>query len=156
MWFFDSFKDKERIQKFQEKGDSRYIYRNELDKACFQHDIGYGDYKDLARRTASDKVLRDKAFNIAKNPNMMDIKEFLHLWFITFLITTPQLVVVKMKWDKVNNLLKNYINYYKIKKKNIWVVDLADMQSISKCSKTIGFSVCVIDIFNKYVWVFPL
>ena len=45
-----------------------YSYRNELDKARFQHDSAYGDFKDLARRTASDKILRYKAFNIAKNP----------------------------------------------------------------------------------------
>ena len=61
-------KNKERIQKFKETGDTSYIYKNELDKACFQHDMAYGDFKDLERRTASDKVLRDKAFNIAKNP----------------------------------------------------------------------------------------
>ena len=61
-------KSKGRIQKFKETGDTKYIHRNELDKACFQHDMAYGDFKDLARRTASDKVLRDKAFNIAKNP----------------------------------------------------------------------------------------
>ena len=61
-------KKKERIQKFKETGDTNYIYKNELDKACFQHDMAYGDFKDLKRRTASDKVLRDKAFNIAKNP----------------------------------------------------------------------------------------
>ena len=61
-------KNKERIQKFKETGDASYIYKNELDKACFQHDMAYGDFKDLARRTTSDKVLRDKAFNIAKNP----------------------------------------------------------------------------------------
>ena len=60
-------KNKERIQKFKETGDTTYIYKNELDKACFQHDMAYGDFKDLARRTASDKALRDKAFNIAKN-----------------------------------------------------------------------------------------
>ena len=60
-------KNKERIQKFKETGDTSYIYKNELDKACFQHDMAYGDFKDLARRTTSDKVLRDKAFNIAKN-----------------------------------------------------------------------------------------
>ena len=60
-------KNKERIQKFKETGDSRYIYRNELEKACFQHDMAYGDFKDLARRTAADKVLRNKAFNIAKD-----------------------------------------------------------------------------------------
>ena len=61
-------KNKERIRKFKETGDTSYIYKNELDKACFQHDMAYGDFKDLARRTASDKVLKDKAFNIAKNP----------------------------------------------------------------------------------------
>ena len=61
-------KNKERIQKFKGTEDSRYIYRNELDKACFQHDMAYGDFKDLAKRTAADKVLRDKPFNIAKDP----------------------------------------------------------------------------------------
>ena len=61
-------KNKERIKRFKETGDTNYIHKNELDKACFQHDMAYGDFKDLARRTASDKVLRDKAFNIAKNP----------------------------------------------------------------------------------------
>ena len=58
---------KERIQKFKEIGYSRYNYQNKLDKACFQDDMAYADFKDLTRKTASDKVLRDKAFNIAKN-----------------------------------------------------------------------------------------
>ena len=61
-------KNKEKIQKFKETADSRYIYRNELVKACFRHDMAYGDFKDLAKRTAADKVLRDKAFNISKDP----------------------------------------------------------------------------------------
>ena len=60
-------KNKERIQKFKETGDSRYIYQNELDKAYIQHDMTYGDFKDLTRRTVSDKILHDKAFNIIKN-----------------------------------------------------------------------------------------
>ena len=60
-------KNKERIKKFKETADTDYIYKNELDKACFQHDITYGDFKDLARRTASGKILRDKAFNITKS-----------------------------------------------------------------------------------------
>ena len=60
-------KNKERIQKFKETGDTSHIYKNELGKACFQHDMAYGDFKDIKRRTASDKILRDKAFNIAKN-----------------------------------------------------------------------------------------
>ena len=61
-------KNKERTQKFEKTGDTNYIYKNELDKACFQHDMVYGDFKDLKRRIFSDKVLRDKAFNITKNP----------------------------------------------------------------------------------------
>ena len=63
-------KNKERIKKFKETGDTAFIYKNELDKACFQHDMAYGDFrfKDLAKRTASDTVLRDKALNIVKNP----------------------------------------------------------------------------------------
>ena len=58
----------ERIKKFKQTGDTRYIYRNELDKACFQHDSAYVDHKDLINRTEADKVLRDKAYNIASNP----------------------------------------------------------------------------------------
>ena len=59
-------KTKKELKKFKETGDTGYIYRNEL--VCFRHDMTYGDFKDLARRTTSDKVLRDEAFNIAKNP----------------------------------------------------------------------------------------
>ena len=61
-------KNKEKNLKFKEAGDTSYIYQNELDQVCFQHDMAYGDFKYLKRRTASDKILRDKAFNIAKNP----------------------------------------------------------------------------------------
>ena len=60
-------KNKEMTQKFKETGDSKYIYQNKLDKSFFQHDTAYGDFKDLTRRTIADKILRDKAFNIAKN-----------------------------------------------------------------------------------------
>ena len=61
-------KNKERIQRFLETSNTRYIYKNQLDKACFLHDMAYGDFKDLKRRTQSDKVLKDKAFAIACNP----------------------------------------------------------------------------------------
>ena len=60
-------KNKERIKKFKETGDASYIYKNELDRACFQHDMAYGDFKDLSKRSIADKLLRYKAFNIAKN-----------------------------------------------------------------------------------------
>ena len=61
-------KNKGRIKKNNGTRYSRYIYQNKLDKACFKHDMAYGDFKDLTRRAASDKLLRNKAFNIAKNP----------------------------------------------------------------------------------------
>ena len=61
-------KNKQRIQRFMEAGDTKYIYRNELDNACFQHDMAYKAFKDLKRRTQSDEVLKDKAFAIASNP----------------------------------------------------------------------------------------
>ena len=59
---------KERIKEFKRIGDTRYIYRNELDKVCFQHNSAYADHKDLINRTEADKVLRDKAYGIASNP----------------------------------------------------------------------------------------
>ena len=79
-------KIKERVQKFKETGYTSYIYKNELDKACFHYDMAYGDFKGLAKRTIADKVLRDKAFKIASNQNMMDIREDWLQWYINFLI----------------------------------------------------------------------
>ena len=60
-------KNKERIRKFNETVNSKYIYQSKLDKACFQHDMAYGDFKKLLRRKIEDNILRDKAFNFAKN-----------------------------------------------------------------------------------------
>ena len=96
-------KNKERIQKFKETGDTSYIHKNELDKACFQHDMAYGDFKDLARRTASDKVLRDKAFNIAKNPKYDGYQRGLASMVYKFLIKSREVVVLIMKLNKMNN-----------------------------------------------------
>ena len=58
----------ERIQKFKETCDTNYVYKNELDKACFVHDAAYSDRKDLTRRTIADKNLKNRAFDIAKDP----------------------------------------------------------------------------------------
>ena len=55
------------MQRFKETRDFQYISQNELDKACFQHDMAYGDFKYLTRITAYDQILGDKAFYIAKN-----------------------------------------------------------------------------------------
>ena len=57
-----------RYQEKIKKCDTRYIYRNDVDKVYFQHDSAYADNKDLINRTKADKVLKDKAYNIAYNP----------------------------------------------------------------------------------------
>ena len=61
-------KHEQIIQKFKETGDTSYIYKNELDKACFVHDAAYSDSKDLTKRTIADKILKNKAFDIGKDP----------------------------------------------------------------------------------------
>ena len=61
-------RNRERIEKFMQIGNTDFFYKNELDKACFQHDMAYGKSKDLVKRTQSDKVLKDKAFKIASDP----------------------------------------------------------------------------------------
>ena len=65
-----SLKITKEQKKIQKTRDSRYIYKNELDKSCFKHDMAYGDFKDLNIKTAAEKVLRDKTFDVAKNPKI--------------------------------------------------------------------------------------
>ena len=60
-------KHRERIQKYRETSNLKYLYRNELDKACFAHDAAYSDSKDLAKTTISDKVLKYRTYEIARN-----------------------------------------------------------------------------------------
>ena len=79
-------KNKDMIKNYKETEDFRYIYQNVLERSCFQHDVAHGDFKNLNRRAATDKVLRDKAFNIAEVQNMMDINVDLLQWFINLLI----------------------------------------------------------------------
>ena len=87
-------KNKERIQKFKETGDTNFIYKNELGKACFQYDMADGGFKVLARRRASDKILRDKVFNIAKNPKYDGYQRGLASMADKFLIKSPHTVVL--------------------------------------------------------------
>ena len=103
-------KNKGRVQKFKETGDSRRIYRNELDKACFHYDMAYGDFKDLARRIAPDKVLRDKVFNIAKNPKHDVYQRGLASMVYKFFDKNSSGSGVNNKLNKINHSLKNYTN----------------------------------------------
>ena len=82
-------KNKERLQTLKETEDIKYIYRNELDKVCYQHDMDYADFKNLAKRTASDKVLEDKAFNIDKNLGYNGYQRGLSSMVYKYLIKNP-------------------------------------------------------------------
>ena len=120
---------KERTKKFKQPGDTRYIYRNELDKACFQHDSAYADHKDLINRTEADKVLRDKAYDIASNPEydgyQRGLASVVYKFFDSSSVLADELhkpVIKKFNKRKVYSQFKD----------NIWGVDLADMQSLSK------------------------
>ena len=160
-------KNKEKIQEFKETGDTNYIYKNELDKACFQHDMAYGDFKDLKRRTASDKILRDKAFNIAKNPKYDGYQRGLASMVYKFFDKKSKGsgVVnneIKQNLQLAKELHKPIIRNFKKRtvysgfKGNIWGVDLADMQSLIKYNKGIKYLLCAIDLFSKYAWVIPI
>ena len=142
-------KKKERIQKFKETGDTSYIYKNELDKVRFQHDMADGDFKNLARRTASDKVLRDKAFNIAKNPKYDGYQRGLASMVYKFFDKKSEGYSVnneiKQNEQLIEKLHKPIIKKFKIRrvyslfKDNIWGADLTDMKSISKFNKGTRF-----------------
>ena len=159
-------KNKERIKAFKVTGDSRYIYQNELDKACFQHDIALGDFKDLNIRTAADKVLSDKSFDIAKNPKFDGYQRGLSS--VAYKFFEKEIYGSAIKHENISNkqlaeeLQKPIIR--KFNKRNahsafidsIWGVDLADMQLKSKFNKEFRFVSCVIDIYSKHACVIPL
>ena len=128
--------------------------------------MAYGDFKDLTRRTASDKILHDKAFNIAKNPKYNGYQSGLASMVYNFF--DKKTSGSSIKNDNISNkvlaeeLHKPIIRKLKKRKvhslfiDSIWGADLADMQSISKFNKRIRFSLCLIDIYSKYAWVVPL
>ena len=101
-------KNEESIKKIKETRDSRYIYQNELNKACFQYGMAYGDFKDLTRRTSSDKFLREKAFNITKNPKYDGYQGGLASMVCKFLIEKLLAMVLKIKTCQTSNSQKNY------------------------------------------------
>ena len=165
-------KHKERIKKFDQPGDTRYIYRNELDKACFQHDAAYADNKDLLNRTRSDKILRDKHYAIASNPKydgyQRGLASMVYKFFDKKTTAKPSANHVmgsgtaKPNIKLANELHKQIIRkfnkrkVYSSFKENVWGVDLADMKPLSKFNKGIKYLLCVIDLFSKYAFVVPL
>ena len=161
-------KHKQRIQKFKETGDRNYIYKNELDKACFAHDAAYSHSKDLTKRAAADKILRNRAFNIAKDPKYDGYQTGLASMVYKFFDKKSKgSGVVNTKLTPENQQLAKELYKPIIRKSEKRKVhaalkitfggaDLADMQLLSKYNKGIRFLLCVIDIFSKYTWVVPL
>ena len=145
---------KERINKFKQTGDTRYIYRNELDKACFQHDSAYADHKDLINRTEADKVLRDKAYDIVSNPEydgyQRGLASMVYKFFDKKAMAEPSAKLVMESGikkdatkssslersslilaDELHKTVTKKFNKRKVYsqfKDNMWGVDLADMQ----------------------------
>ena len=170
---------KERIKKFKQTGDTRYIYRNQLDEACFQHDSAYADHKDLINRTEADKVLRDKAYDIASNPEYDGYQRGLASMVYKFFDKKSTAEPSSLKrtgsgFKKLKNTAKpssliladqlhkpiirkfNKRKVYSQFKDNIWGVDLAEMQSLSGKNKGIKYLLWAIDLFSKYAFVIPL
>ena len=179
---------KERIKEFKRTGDTRYIYKNEFDKVCFQHDSAYADHKDLINRTEADKVLRDKAYDIASNPKydgyqrglasmvykIFDKKSTAGPTAEPSALARSSLERTGSGFKKLKNTTKpscsiladerhkpiirkfNKRKVYSLFKDNIWGVDLAEMQSLSKKNKGIKYLLCAIDLYSKYAFVIPL
>ena len=162
-------KYKQRIQKFKETGDTNYIYKNELDKACFTHDAAYSDSEDLTKITVADIILKNRAFNIAKDPKYDGYQRGLASMVYKFFdkksvgsgakhVNTK---ITRQNQQLAEELHKPIIRKFEKRKvhaafkDNIWGADLADIQLSSKYNKGIRFLLCVIDIFSKYAWVVP-
>ena len=158
------------MSRIKETGDSRNIYQNKPDKASFQHDMSYGDFKDLPRRTVSDNVLRDKALNITKKPkydgyqrrlasvvhNFFD-KKSSGSGFKSDIIRYQELarelhkqvIILKTRKFEKQKWHSSFID-------NISGADLVDMQLISIFNKKIRLLLCFFYIYIKYAWVTPL
>ena len=126
--------------------------------------MSYGKAKDLVRRTQSDKILRDKAFNIASDPKYdgyrRGLASMLHKFFDkkssgSGITNEPNYQLAEELHKPIIRKLKKR-KVYSSFRDNIWGVDLVDMQSLSKYNKGIKYLLCAIDLFSKYAWVVPI
>ena len=161
---------KERIKEFKRTGDTRLLYRNELDKACFKQDAAYVKYKDVENRLISDQKLRNSAYDIASNPKYDGYQRGLaSMVYKCFDSKVAPLGKKTMsgRGTKNNKILAEELHKPVIKKfnkrkvywqfkDNIWGVDLADMQSLSRKNKGIKYLLCAINLYSKYAFVIPL
>ena len=126
--------------------------------------MAYCKTKDLDKRTQSDKVLRDKAFKIVSNPKYNGYQRGLASMVYKFFDkkSSGSGITNEPNYQLADEIHKPIIRKFKKRKvyssfrDNIWGVDLADMQSLSKYNKGIKYLLCAIDLFSKYAWVIPI
>ena len=160
-------KHRKRIQKFKGTCDLKYIFKNKLDKACFAHNAAYANSKDLAKRTVSDNMLKDRAYEIALNPNCDGYQRGLtSMMYKLFDKKLGSRAISKVR-SNVNEVLAQELHKPVIKKfkrrklyarfkDNIWAVDLPEMVSLSSKNQIVKYLLCAINAFTKYAWVKPL
>ena len=177
----------ERIKEFTCTGDTRLLYRNELNKACFKHDAAYTKYKDVENRLTSDQKLENSAYDIASNPKydgyQRDLASMVCKFFDSKVAPLDKKTMSgkgnanhtikhtakpsSLEHTENNKILAEELHKPVIKefnkrkvysqfKDNIWGVDLADMQSLSRKNKGIKYLLCAIDLYSKYAFVIPL
>ena len=159
---------KQRIDQFVKDRRMSHIAKNKSDAACFQHDSTYNKYKDSVNRKQSDIVLKNKALKVAASPKVNGYQRGLAAMVYKFFNERTKGSGLNFVKNSLNNkelaeeLHKPIIKSFKRRKvysslkDNIWDVDLADMQLISKYNKGIRYLLCVIDLFSRYSWVIPL
>ena len=115
-------KNKETIEKFMQTRNTNFIYKNELGKACFQHDLAYGKSKDLIKRTLSDKALRNKAFKIGSDPKFDGYQRGLASMVYMFFDkkTSRSGIVNEPNYQLANEFHKPIIRKFK-KTKNLFI-----------------------------------
>ena len=140
-------------------GNTDFIYRNELDKACFQHDMAYGKSKDLTKRTQSDKVLRDKAFKIASDPKYDGYQRGLASMVYKFFDkkSSGSGVAAEPSYQFAYELYRQIIRKFKKRKvylsfrDDIWGVDLADATATKKLSIYCKQSICLVNMYGLFL-----
>ena len=170
---------KERIKEFKRTGDTRLLYRNELEKACFEHNAAYAKCKDVENRLISDQKLRNSAYDIVSNPKydgyQRGLASMVYKFFDSKVAPLDKKTMSgkgnakhtslermgnnKILAEQLHTPVTKKFNKRKVYsqfKDNIWGVDLADMQSLSKKNKGIKYILCAIYLFSKYAFVVPL
>ena len=150
-----------RIDQFMKDGRLSHIAKNKLDAACFQHDSAYNKYKDSVNRRQSDIALKNKALKIAVHPKVNGYQRNLAALVYKFFKGKTKgsgLNIKELAEELHKPIIKNFKRrkVYSSFKDNIWGVDLADMQLLSKYNKGIRYLLCVVDLFSRYAWVIPL